>query len=244
MATADGGVAGLASPMPAAVVGEAASSRAGARSAHPMAPRTFAKPPARDVERARIGYHQVRISSKPDAVRSVERGRLDRGDEVEDPQFVRRVPRDPDTGRNHGYRFFATPSSARSGSRRPDFSIRRARVLLAGTTKVPIVLANRRTDERASLLYVRVTHRETDHSTTLREAAGPQAGRSSDRHTVAAGCARRVPGVGPRGHLPGQRQPDRAIGLARIGHHRRRTSRSPSSTRTTSARHRPRSGCT
>ena len=48
-----------------------------------MAPRTFAKPPARDVERARIGYHQVRISSKPDAVRSVERGRLDRGDEVE-----------------------------------------------------------------------------------------------------------------------------------------------------------------
>ncbi len=57
--------------------------RAGPRSAAPIAPRTFPKPPARDVERARIGYHQVRISSKPDAVRSVERGRLDRGDEVE-----------------------------------------------------------------------------------------------------------------------------------------------------------------
>jgi hypothetical protein len=49
----------------------------------PVPPRTFDKPPAKGVERARIGYRRVRISSKPDAVRSVELGRLDRGDEVE-----------------------------------------------------------------------------------------------------------------------------------------------------------------
>ena len=49
----------------------------------PVPPRTFDKPPANGVERARIGYRRVRISSKPDAVRSVELGRLDRGDEVE-----------------------------------------------------------------------------------------------------------------------------------------------------------------
>lgn len=78
VATADVGIAGLASPMPATAVDEGRASLAA-----PVAPRTFPKPPARDVERARIGYHQVRISSKPDAVRSVERGRLDRGDEVE-----------------------------------------------------------------------------------------------------------------------------------------------------------------
>ena len=45
--------------------------------------RTFEATPAKGVERATIGYHKVRISSKPDAVRSVELGRLDRGDEVE-----------------------------------------------------------------------------------------------------------------------------------------------------------------
>jgi SH3 domain-containing protein len=49
----------------------------------PTPPRTFDKPPAKGIERAKIGYRRVRISSKPDAVRSVERGRLDRGDEVE-----------------------------------------------------------------------------------------------------------------------------------------------------------------
>ena len=49
----------------------------------PVPPRVFGKPAAKGVERARIGYRRVRISSKPDAVRSVERGRLDRGDEVE-----------------------------------------------------------------------------------------------------------------------------------------------------------------
>jgi len=49
----------------------------------PIPPRTFDKPPAAGIERAKIGYRRVRISSKPDAVRSVERGRLDRGDEVE-----------------------------------------------------------------------------------------------------------------------------------------------------------------
>jgi len=45
--------------------------------------RTFAKPPPKGVERAKVGYRRVRISSEPDAVRSAELGRLDRGDEVE-----------------------------------------------------------------------------------------------------------------------------------------------------------------
>ncbi|MEA2620836.1 MAG: hypothetical protein QOC97_1609 [Chloroflexota bacterium] len=45
--------------------------------------RAFAVPPKKGVERARVGYRRVRISSEPDAVRSVELGRLDRGDEVE-----------------------------------------------------------------------------------------------------------------------------------------------------------------
>jgi hypothetical protein len=45
--------------------------------------RTFAKPPRKGVERAKVGYRRVRISSIPDAVRSAELGRLDRGDEVE-----------------------------------------------------------------------------------------------------------------------------------------------------------------
>jgi len=49
----------------------------------PIPPRTFDRPPAKGVERAKIGYRRVRISSKPDSVRSVERGRLERGDEVE-----------------------------------------------------------------------------------------------------------------------------------------------------------------
>lgn len=45
--------------------------------------RTFAKPPRRGIERARVGYRRVRISSEPDALGSDELGRLDRGDEVE-----------------------------------------------------------------------------------------------------------------------------------------------------------------
>ena len=45
--------------------------------------RTFGKPPPKGVERAMVGYRRVRISSEPDAVRSLELGRLDRGDEVE-----------------------------------------------------------------------------------------------------------------------------------------------------------------
>jgi hypothetical protein len=49
----------------------------------PRAPRVFATPPAKTVERVKIGYRRVRLSSKPDAVRSVELGRLERGDEVE-----------------------------------------------------------------------------------------------------------------------------------------------------------------
>ena len=50
----------------------------------PPAPaRVFDRPPAKGVERAKVGYRRVRISSKPDAIRSVERGRLERGDEIE-----------------------------------------------------------------------------------------------------------------------------------------------------------------
>jgi hypothetical protein len=45
--------------------------------------KTFDKPPPKGVERAKVGYRRVRISSEPDAVRSTELGRLDRGDEVE-----------------------------------------------------------------------------------------------------------------------------------------------------------------
>ena len=45
--------------------------------------RKFDAPPTRGIERAKVGYRQVRISSEPDAVRSAELGRLDRGDEVE-----------------------------------------------------------------------------------------------------------------------------------------------------------------
>jgi SH3 domain-containing protein len=45
--------------------------------------RMFEEPPKKGVSRAKVGYRRVRISSEPDAVRSTELGRLDRGDEVE-----------------------------------------------------------------------------------------------------------------------------------------------------------------
>jgi hypothetical protein len=45
--------------------------------------RTFDQPPAAGVERLRISYRRVRLSSAPDDLRSTELGRLDRGDEVE-----------------------------------------------------------------------------------------------------------------------------------------------------------------
>jgi hypothetical protein len=45
--------------------------------------RTFTGPAPKGVSRAKVGYRQVRISSEPDAVRSTELGRLDRGDEIE-----------------------------------------------------------------------------------------------------------------------------------------------------------------
>jgi hypothetical protein len=45
--------------------------------------RTFDAPPKKGISRAKVGYRRVRISSEPDAVRSTELGRLDRGDEVE-----------------------------------------------------------------------------------------------------------------------------------------------------------------
>jgi len=49
----------------------------------PLPPRRFEGTHNPDIQRATIGYRRVRISSKPDSVRSVERGRLERGDEVE-----------------------------------------------------------------------------------------------------------------------------------------------------------------
>ena len=45
--------------------------------------RSFAKPPKKGIERVKVGYRRVRISSEPDEVRSSELGRLERGDEVE-----------------------------------------------------------------------------------------------------------------------------------------------------------------
>ncbi len=52
-------------------------------SAAPRAPRVFATRPTAGAERVKVGYRRVRVSSKPDAVRSVELGRLEQGDEVE-----------------------------------------------------------------------------------------------------------------------------------------------------------------
>jgi hypothetical protein len=54
-----------------------------AASAAAAVARTFDRPAPKGVERAKVGYRRVRISSEPDAVRSTELGRLDRGDEVE-----------------------------------------------------------------------------------------------------------------------------------------------------------------
>jgi hypothetical protein len=55
----------------------------GAPPAAPRVPQVFATPPGKGAERVKVGYRRVRVSSKPDAVRSVELGRLERGDEVE-----------------------------------------------------------------------------------------------------------------------------------------------------------------
>ena len=56
---------------------------AGAAAAAATVARAFDGPPKKGVDRAKVGYRQVRISSEPDAIRSQELGRLDRGDEVE-----------------------------------------------------------------------------------------------------------------------------------------------------------------
>ena len=52
-------------------------------SAAPRAPQVFATSSTAGAERVKVGYRRVRVSSKPDAVRSVELGRLEQGDEVE-----------------------------------------------------------------------------------------------------------------------------------------------------------------
>jgi hypothetical protein len=46
-------------------------------------PQVFTKPPAKGVERLKVGYRMVRLSEGVDDVSSRELGRLDRGDEVE-----------------------------------------------------------------------------------------------------------------------------------------------------------------
>jgi hypothetical protein len=83
LATATGAPGGHPRPNTPSVA--AGSVAAGAAAATPpvVTTRTFDASPGKGVERATVAYHKVRISSKPDAVRSVELGRLDRGDEVE-----------------------------------------------------------------------------------------------------------------------------------------------------------------
>ena len=51
--------------------------------AEPTVARTFPKPPGKGVERATVRSRLVRFNAEPDDLRSVELGRLDRGDEVE-----------------------------------------------------------------------------------------------------------------------------------------------------------------
>ena len=46
-------------------------------------PLRFAAPPTSGIERAAVGYRFVRVADSPDDVRSIELGRLDRGDEVD-----------------------------------------------------------------------------------------------------------------------------------------------------------------
>jgi hypothetical protein len=77
------------SPAPApstAAAPRPTANRAPTTAVQPTAPRevrVVATPPSAGVERVKVGYRRVRVSSKPDAVRSVERGRLEQGDEVE-----------------------------------------------------------------------------------------------------------------------------------------------------------------
>lgn len=70
-------------PLPADRRSVASAAPPTAPPAVPRAAWVFAAPPAKGAERVKIGYRRVRVSSKPDAVRSVELGRLERGDEVE-----------------------------------------------------------------------------------------------------------------------------------------------------------------
>ena len=79
----------------------AAAARATVAAKGEPAPRTFDKPPAKGVERVKIGYRRVRLSDAPDDVGSRELGRLDRGDEVEIVGLVRGLPPGPDARRRH-----------------------------------------------------------------------------------------------------------------------------------------------
>jgi hypothetical protein len=85
LATEQAAPAAAPAPAPSAPP-RAPDTRVTATATAPAAPRTpqvFAMPPGEGVDRVKVGYRRVRVSSKPDAVRSVERGRLERGDEVE-----------------------------------------------------------------------------------------------------------------------------------------------------------------
>ena len=73
----------MTGPLPADRRSVASAAPPTAPLAAPRAPRVFAAPPEKGAERVKIGYRRVRVSSKPDAVRSVELGRLEQGDEVE-----------------------------------------------------------------------------------------------------------------------------------------------------------------
>ena len=71
---------------PAATVGVASWAASDLTRPKPKAatrPADFAKPPAKGVERLKVGYRMVRLSEGVDDVSSRELGRLDRGDEVE-----------------------------------------------------------------------------------------------------------------------------------------------------------------
>jgi len=69
-------------PTTSAVAPRAAVARPG-RAVVPPQTRVFDRPPADGVERFKIAYVRVRLSSFPDDLRSTELGRLHRGDEVE-----------------------------------------------------------------------------------------------------------------------------------------------------------------
>ncbi len=70
-------------PTPSPVAPQAGAAAGPDRAVVPSKARAFDRPPGKGVERFKIDYRRVRLSSAPDDLRSTELGRLDRGDEVE-----------------------------------------------------------------------------------------------------------------------------------------------------------------